>query len=154
MEVNRLLSKKWVKNNRAFTLVEIVFALGIMLLSVNLLYHVTPVLSTYHRRLHHQTMLDVVRFRTQIERHFAQEYYISHTNDQVVTKHKAETFYYEQYQNMIRRKSQRGGHEPLLMGVATFHIEKQPNYIRVTVTMENNERYGMNVFISQKETDI
>lgn len=147
----RLIFQKLVKNKQGFTVVEMVFAVWITLLTIGLLYHTLPFFRTYHTNLHDQTVLDIVRFRSQIERHLSEEMYVSDNGHRVITQGQHGMFYYEQYQHMIRRTSSRGGHEPLLLGVSSVTVNRHKGYVTFNIVMENDEVYDINVFISPKE---
>lgn len=133
---------------RAFTLLESVVALFVLslasLLLITNLSSMKTVL-TYHAQ---HTSLDVYRFFSYVENHLSSELIHDVTSEMIITKDETKYIYYEMYRNLIRRRGEKGGHEPLLAGVRQWEIDRTEHVVTIRVLMENDETYEKNVFIT------
>lgn len=138
---------------RAFTLLESVIALFVVsmtsLLFVSSLSSMKSALS-YHAK---HGELDVYRFFAYIENHLTSEQIQTIGNNTIVTADEDKKVYYEMYQNLIRRRGEKGGHEPLLGGVTRWEIERKENTIVIWIWMETGEVYEKHLFITTQQKE-
>lgn len=135
-------------HTRAFTLLESIVALFIVSLSSVLLISSISSIQTVLTHHTQHALLDVYRFFSYFENHLSSELVQRADSDMIVTRDGDKHIYYELYQNLIRRRGEKGGHEPLLSGVKQWRIERLEHIIAVHVWLENGDIYEKHIFIT------
>lgn len=146
--LKRCLFTCW--NRRAFTLLETVVALFIVGLTSLLILASVQTVKVYRAHELNSQKLAWYQFCTQLENQLTQEYIEQVEDSRLMTRQNKTLFYYEMYHNMLRRTSDQGGHEPLLLHVSSWQLVQYDHYILMHVQLENGEEYAHTLYIRKK----
>ncbi|NEW63399.1 prepilin-type N-terminal cleavage/methylation domain-containing protein [Granulicatella sp. zg-ZJ] len=142
---------QFLKNKKGFTLLETVVSLFVFCVITILLLSTQPMITKYHgyMRQHHETAF--IQFKNYLEYCLSKEQYIKHDTNVLFTQIDKKTIRYEQYHNILRRTTDKGGYEPLLFNVQKWYVNKQKDYYHIRVFFQNGDYYETNIlYIIQK----
>lgn len=142
---------KW-RNKDAFTLAEALLALFIVILSSILLLSVFQGATHYRQFQGKDTILSAMQFRRALHYHLGEERVVSVSDTRLSTRKEERVYYYEWYKDSIRRTSDKGGHEPLLLSVQSVIFSQQRDYVHIIILLKNGEQYDFNVYITPEIT--
>jgi competence protein ComGF len=133
-------------NERAFTLVEMLFAFSIFTI---IIFFISPLfeimLQNSELEKRQQTMeWDV--FCSQIKKEIRMSSKAQLVGTSLVLTEDAGTIVYEKYGNVLRRRVNYTGHEVLLQNVSEVNFSLMPNTVRVAVKDLNRRDYIVNVY--------
>ncbi|MBF0780556.1 MULTISPECIES: competence type IV pilus minor pilin ComGF [unclassified Granulicatella] len=137
------------KTKQAFTLVETVVALFVLSVTCVIVLSSVHTIKTY--RTYEENSHDIAwyQFCTEFENQISQEYMEKVDFNVLMTRQEDKYIYYEQYKNMIRRTSSKGGHEPLLLNVQSWNLFQHHDYIIVRIRFENGKIYEHTIYTRQ-----
>ncbi|WP_167554823.1 competence type IV pilus minor pilin ComGF [Carnobacterium divergens] len=129
-------------NQKGFTLIETLCALFILVLSISLLSISVSQFQLIRRQTFQDRQLEWHLFLNQLEKEWQNQIVVKVTQDNIQTENaKGMISYYENYQKMVRKRTIKGGHQPLLVKVESLTFQKNANSIVLEVQFENQERY-------------
>ena len=147
----RIKYKKFMKSylkNDGFTLVEILFALGLFsLLSVYMTAALSNITDWHIRDASSDSKMEWNIFIRQLEREFqrTKDFSVPKSNILLLDK-KEEEVTYEVYNNLVRRRVNGAGHEPVLQNIKNFHLKKEHNLLTISVLLTNGDQYEKHLF--------
>lgn len=135
------------RNNKGFTLVEVLLAIPIFILSLMIFSH----LITYLNHSSHYVDYETFQFFHFIEDELRQSYR-QEIKDNKIFFHKdsGDVVLFEQYNHQIRRRVNQTGHEVLLNNIKMLEVKRRHGYIYTTIT-KTNEAVIEKVFNPLKE---
>lgn len=139
------LKHKQRRNRHGFTLVELVVALfcyTVVLLAVTTLLRFVAQQSRQIAQLQTAEWPNAV---VQLQRYLSRERVVAHSAQtlQTVSIDTQQQFLYELYGTQLRRRSVRGGHEPLLLDVASLSLSVQQQLVHCVIITKGGERHEM-----------
>ena len=129
------------KNEPAFTLIECLISLVVLssiLLSMTLLINQANQVNQYLQRKDQKEWLI---FLMQFEEETKNGENILVKDQRIYYDIANNTYCIEQYQNMIRKRSLSGGHQPMLIAVRTWVVKEDEATVAFLVSFENGEEY-------------
>lgn len=133
-------------NKRGFTLYETIFSLFVLSILVVLIPFILSYFKhPHHEKLHHK---EVELFFIQISReiHNAKLAYVN-DGELIIILQNDDKASYEHYQNMIRRRLNRQGHEVFLQNIQTVQFEVNEKLVTIKISGKNNQTYERNIAI-------
>mgnify|MGYP001336607991 CR=1 FL=1 len=128
------------KGNRGFTLYETIFSLFL----VSIVIFLFPYILSYFKPSPSEKLQvkEVELFFMQISReiHGAKSMFIDN-NDLIVVLHNGDRASYEQYNDLIRRRLNRTGHEVLLQHIKTVNYEVNNTLVSIQIEGKRGEQY-------------
>ncbi|WP_413488191.1 competence type IV pilus minor pilin ComGF [Carnobacterium divergens] len=129
-------------NQKGFTLIETLCALFILVLSISLLSISVSQFQLIRRQTFQDRQLEWHLFLNQLEKEWQNQIVIKVTPENIQTENaKGRISYYENYQKMVRKRTSKGGHQPLLVKVERLTFQKKAHSIVLDVQFKNQERY-------------
>ncbi|WP_139892537.1 competence type IV pilus minor pilin ComGF [Bacillus sp. D386] len=131
-----------------FTLVEILFALGLFsLLSVFMTSALASITDWHVKDTNTNTRMEWNIFIRQLEREFqkTKDFGVPKSNVLLLDK-SGEEITYEVYNNMVRRRVDGAGHEMVLQDIKSFHVKKEGESLIISVTLINGDMYEKRLF--------
>lgn len=140
--------KKYL-NHDGFTLVEMMFAVGLFsLLAVFMASGLVFMNSVSHKDSHSMETREWNIFIRQLDHELQHSEVINMYFPKVLAFQNVDGLVtYEKYQSLIRRRVNNAGHEVLLLNVKDFSLEQQLNQIKIIVTASNGEIYEKKLFL-------
>lgn len=128
------------KKNQGFTLYETIFSLFF----ISVVIFLFPFILSYFKLSHHDKLQvkEVELFFMQIAReiHGAKSVFIDN-DDLIVILHNGDKASYEHYNNLIRRRLNRTGHEIFLQNINTVNYEIDDTLVSIQIKGKNGEHY-------------
>ncbi len=134
--------------NDGFTLVEILFALGLFsLLSVFMTSALASVTDWHVYDMNTNPRMEWNIFVRQLEREFqkTKDFEVPKSNMLLLDKN-GEEITYEIYNTMVRRRVNSAGHEVVLQNIKSFHLKKEGESLIVSVDLLNGDKYEKRLF--------
>lgn len=135
-------------NARGFTLLEALVATFILLLTLALFSFGMQNYHALKRQTNQDRQIEWHLFLNQMEQEIKEAVCIEVKEEKVTFQYNKEIeqsgyFYYERYQQMIRRRTTNGsgGHLPMLLKVDLLTFRKEAAFLEISVSFTNQERY-------------
>ena len=122
-------------NYQGFTFIESLYGLIIVVIVLSFFQPFVRYVNLYQNQSENQSMLEWQTFSRQLEYELSKAEIISSSASMIEYRvENKERFIIEKYNNQIRKKTLTVGHQPLLLNVASWHIERihpQQVYIEI-----------------------
>lgn len=141
------LFKRPVLDQKGFTLIEALAALFILALCVSLLSFATTQYQTIRKQTFEDRQLEWHMFLNQFEYNIEKLVFVSAKPSELQFKlldekgKFKEMIYYERHFEVLRRRTESGGHQPMLMKVKSINFVQNNSFLEITVTFLNQETY-------------
>lgn len=134
--------------NDGFTMVEMLFALGLFsLLSVFMTGALASVTDWHIEDVNTNSRMEWNIFIRQLEREIQKSKDLEVPESNVLLLNKeGEEITYETYNNMVRRRVNGAGHEMVLQNIKSIHLKKEEKLLTITVMLINGEKYEKRLF--------
>ena len=139
--------KSCLKND-GFTLIEMLFALGLFsLLSVFMTSALANITDWHVYDMNNNSRMEWNIFIRQLdlEVQFASDFTIPKSNILSMNK-EDEKITYETYYNMVRRRVGGTGHEVVLQNIKSFQVNKENEILTISVMFTNGDQYEKRIF--------
>jgi competence protein ComGF len=139
--------KSCLKND-GFTLVEMLFSLGLFsLLSVFMTGALANLTEWHIEDTNTNARMEWNIFIRQLDLEFqyTKDFAVPKNNVLLLDK-KGEEITYETYNNMVRRRVNGTGHEMALQNVKSFHLKKEENLLIISVMLLNGDVYEKKLY--------
>ncbi|MCQ6278084.1 ComGF family competence protein [Bacillus sp. EB600] len=133
-------------NERAFTLVEMLFAFSIFTIIIFFISPLFEIMLQQNDLQKRQQAMEWDVFCSQIKKEIRMSSKAQLVGASLVLTEDAGTIDYEQYGNVLRRRVNSTGHEVLLQNVSEVNFSLMPNTVRVTVKDLNRRDYIVNIY--------
>ena len=142
--------------NKAFTLVEVVLALGVSCMGVLL---ISGILLMLQKQTTKNYQADQIQWQQMLELLHSQELDLMHKKTYQFKgvifyspKQDNEYSFVHSSQKVYLKDSNTGGYMPVLYNVSAFNLEYQKPYLKITATM-HNQKYQEEVYMVHKEDE-
>lgn len=139
--------KSCLKND-GFTMVEMLFALGLFsLIAVFMTGALASVTDWHNEDVNTNSRMEWNIFIRQLEREIQKSRNMEVPKSNVLLLDKeGEEVTYEIYSNMVRRRVNGSGHEMVLQNIKSFHLKKEEKLLTITVMLINGDKYEKRLF--------
>lgn len=134
----------WIKNNRGFTLYETIFSLFILSIIIFIIPFILNFFTSPQTEKLHKKEVELFFINISREIHNAKNMYVN-DGELIIVLQNNDKASYEQYQNMIRRRVNKQGHEVLLQNIESVHFEIDEHLVTVSIHGKHNETYERNI---------
>ena len=155
-----VLFKHLAHDQKGFTLIEALAALFILVLCIALLNVVTTQYKTIRKQTFEDRQLEWHMFLNQFEYSLEGLVLVNTKPNELQFKllddkgQFKEMIYYEKYENLVRRRTGAGGHQPMLMKVKSINFVEKKSFLEITVTFSNQETYHAQLGIEHNAAGI
>jgi competence protein ComGF len=132
-----------VKNEQAFTLLEVMFALIIF---STIVFFIAPVFQIMFKNIHSEARLQSMEwevFGSQVKKEIRMSSRADVVSGRLVLIKNNESIYYEKYQSNLRRRVNSTGHEIILQNVFEVSFIKLNNSIKISVVDIWGKEYSL-----------
>lgn len=135
------LTGKIKEQPRGFTLIECLLAL--LLLSIFFSFSSLEVKYITHLEdyITQQDQKEWIIFQQQLERELADATEVSCSNSRISYRKDGKVFFIEKYQQMLRKTSATGGHQPLLTEIKAVSFTENRTAVQIRVIIQNEQKF-------------
>ncbi|WP_034302676.1 competence type IV pilus minor pilin ComGF [Alkalibacterium sp. AK22] len=146
------------RNDRGFTLIEVLIALTVMAGSVLLFSLALSQISYGRDRVNDDRQIEWHLFLNQLEYDLQDKTFLdSHASrfrlEKVEEGRTKDIYSYSLYQNMLRRNVNGLGHQPMLMRIQSLNVSQAHEKLVLTVVFDNEETYTANIKVRLTSDD-
>ena len=134
--------KSYLRND-GFTLIEMLFALGVFSLLMMFMTSVLANTTEWHlhdRNSHMRMEWNIFIRQLDLEIQTTGDFSVP-KNDVLLLKNEDEHITYEIYNNMVRRRVDGTGHEVVLQDIKRFQVSKENEMLTIVVMFVNGDQY-------------
>lgn len=137
---------------QGFTLLETIVASAIFLLIVTLMQLMLTQYQQFETRLYEDRQIEWHAFLIATEKELQGAKDIHCTSQKITFLSKQnKSFLYEVKGNMIRKRTDKGGHQPVLLNVQSVTFSQQNQKILIRVTFDHDKTYRGEIYLQANQ---
>lgn len=134
-----------LRNDRAFTLVEMLFAFWVFTIIVFFLSPLLSVLVQHNTPAKRLQAMEWDVFSSQIKKEIRMSTKAQVVNNRLILTEDTGSITIEKYENILRRRVNNTGHEVYLQNIAEVNFTLLPNTVRIAIKDLNQKEYTINI---------